>query len=171
MRVMRRIYQNLLHQRKRVLRKTHQCLIHQEKKVLRKINPSLLHQGKRVLRKTHKILLHQVMTVLKKIYQSLLHQGKRVLRKIHQSLLLQKVVLRTRLKELVKQIVTPTTQIWMQKKVHVMKQGVLGENMLECVIVWEKVILNIQMKNQMETVAMRRRINYLCLVGKLTMKF
>ena len=48
---------------------------------------------------------------VEKIHQSLLRQGKIVLSKIHQSLLLQKVVLRTRLKEIVKQIVTPTLQI------------------------------------------------------------
>ena len=30
--------------------------------------------------------------------------------------------------------------------------------------------LNIQTKNQMETVAIRRRINYLCVVGKVTLK-
>ena len=165
MRVMRRIYQNLLHQQKRALRKTNQCLLHQGKIVLRKIHPNLLHKGKRVLRKTHQILLHQVKTVLKKIHQSLLHQVKRLLRKIHQSLLLQRVLLRTRLKELFKQIVTPTIQIWMQKKVHVMKQGAVGNNMWKCVIIWEKAILNIQMKNQMS-----RRINYLCLVGKVMMK-
>ena len=34
----------------------------------------------------------------------------------------------------------------------------------------KKVILNIQTKNQMETVAMSRRINYLCVVGKVTLK-
>ena len=167
---MRGIPQNLLHQGKIVLRKTHQSLLHQEKRVLRKIHPSLLHPGKRVRSKTHKILLHQGKIVLRKIHQILLHQGKRVLRKIHQSILLQKVVLRTRIKELVKQIVTPKIKIRMQKKVHVMKQGAVGKNMWECVIVWEKVILNIQMNNQMETVAMRRIINYLCLVGKVTMK-
>ena len=48
---------------------------------------------------------------VEEIHQSLLHKGKRVLRKIHQSLLLQKVVLSTRLKEPVKQIVTPTIHI------------------------------------------------------------
>ena len=58
----------------------------------------------------------------------------------------------------------------MQKKLHVMKQGSVKKNVLECVIVLEKLILNIQMNNQMETVAMRRRINYLCLVGKVTPK-
>ena len=35
------------------------------------------------------------------------------------------------------------------KKVHVMKQGAVEKKMLECVIVWEKVVLNIQKKNQM----------------------
>ena len=49
------------------------------------------------------------------------------------------------------------------KKVHVMKQGAVKKNLLE-------VILNIQTKNQMETVAMRRRINYLCVVGKVTLR-
>ena len=34
----------------------------------------------------------------------------------------------------------------------------------------KQVILNIQTKNQMEIVAMRRRIDYLCLVGKVMMK-
>ena len=29
---------------------------------------------------------------------------------------------------------------------------------------------NIQTRNQMKTVVMRRRINYLCVVGKLTLK-
>ena len=130
----------------------------------------LIHQGNRVLRKIHQSLIHQGKRVLRKIHQSLLHKVKRLLRKIHQSLLLKKVVFSTRLTELVKQIVTPTEQIWMQKKVHVMKQVAVKKNMLECVIVWEKVILNIQMSNQMETVAMRRRINYLCMVGKVTLK-
>ena len=32
------------------------------------------------------------------------------------------------------------------------------------------MILNIQIKNQMEKVAMRRRINYLYVVGKVTLK-
>ena len=58
----------------------------------------------------------------------------------------------------------------MKKKVNVMKQGAVKKNMLECVIVGEKVILSIQTKNQMETVVMRRRINYLSLVGKVTLK-
>ena len=58
----------------------------------------------------------------------------------------------------------------MQKKVHVMKQVAVKKNMLECVIVWEKVILNIQTNNQMETVVMRSRINYLSVVGKVTLK-
>ena len=40
----------------------------------------------------------------------------------------------------------------MQKKVHVMKQGAVNKNMLECVIVGEKVILSIQTKDQMEKV-------------------
>ena len=62
-------------------------------------------------KKTHQRLLHQGKRVLRKIHQSLLHQGKRVLRKIHQSLLLKKIVLRTRLTELFKQIVTPTKHI------------------------------------------------------------
>ena len=56
------------------------------------------------------------------------------------------------------------------KKVHVMKQGAVKKNMLEYVIVREKVILNIQAGNQMETVATRRRINCLCVVGKVTLK-
>ena len=58
----------------------------------------------------------------------------------------------------------------MQKKVHVMKQGAVKKNILECMIVIERVILNIQTNNQMEIVAMRRRINYLCVVGKVTLK-
>ena len=45
-----------------------------------------------------------------------------------------------------------------------MKQGVVKKKMLDCVIVGEKVILNIQTKNQMERVVMRRRINYLSVV-------
>ena len=147
--MIRKIHQNLLHQGKRVWSKTHQSLLHQGKILLRKIHQNLLRQGKRVLRKTHQSLLHQGKRVLRKIHQSLLHKVKRLLRKIHQSLLLKKVVFSTRLTELVKQIVTPTEQIWMQKKVHVMKQVAVKNNILGCVIVWEKVILNIQMKNQM----------------------
>ena len=58
----------------------------------------------------------------------------------------------------------------MQKKVHVMKQGAVKKKILEYVIVREKVILSIKMKNQMETVLMRRRINYLSVVGKVTLK-
>ena len=68
--------------------------------------------------------------------------------------------------ELVKQIVTPTKQIRMQKKVHVMKQGSVKKNMLECVIVGEKVILSIQTKNQKEKVVMMRRINNLSVVER-----
>ena len=82
----------------------------------------------------------------------------------------KKVVLRTRQTELVKQIVTPTKQILMQKKVHVMKQRAVKRNILECVILEEKVVLNIQTRNQMETVVMRRRINYLSVVEKVTLK-
>ena len=44
-----------------------------------------------------------------------MNQGKIVLRKIHQSLLLKKVVLWTRLTELVKQIVTPTNRFKCKK--------------------------------------------------------
>ena len=105
-----------------------------------------------------------------KIHQNLLHQGKIVLRKIHQSLIQKKVVLRMRQTELVKRIVTPTKQIRMKKKVHVMKQGALKKNMLECVIVGEKVILSIQTRNQTEKVEMRTRINYLSVVGKVALK-
>ena len=47
----------------------------------------------------------------RKIHQNLLHQGNILLSKIQQSLLLNKVVLRTRLTELFKQIVTPIKQI------------------------------------------------------------
>ena len=82
----------------------------------------------------------------------------------------KKVVFRTRQTELVKQIVTPTKHIQMKKKVHVMKQGSLKKNMLECVIVGEKGSLSIQTKNQMKTVVMRRRINYLNVVGKVMLK-
>ena len=52
-----------------------------------------------------------------------------------------------------------------------MKQGAVKKNMLECVIVGEKAILSIQTKNQMEKVVIRRRINYLRVVGKVTLKF
>ena len=72
--------------------------------------------------------------------------------------------------ELVKKIVTPTKKIRMQKKMHVMKQGAVKKNMLEFVIGGEKVILNIQTKNQMEKVLTRRRINYLSMAGKVTLK-
>ena len=54
--------------------------------------------------------------MLRKTHQSLIHQGKIVLSRIHQSLLLKRFVLWKRLTELVKQIVTPTKQIRMQKK-------------------------------------------------------
>ena len=47
----------------------------------------------------------------------------------------------------VEQEVTPTNQIWMQKKDHVMKQAVVKSKILECVRVGEKVILRIQTKN------------------------
>ena len=53
---------------------------------------------------------------------------------------------------------------------HVIKQGAVNKNMLECVIVGEKVILSIQSKNQMDTVVMRRRINDLSVVGKVMLK-
>ena len=53
---------------------------------------------------------------------------------------------------------TPTKQNRM-KKVHVMNQVAVKNNMLECVIVGEKVILSLQTNNQMEKVVMRRRIN------------
>ena len=58
----------------------------------------------------------------------------------------------------------------MQKKVHVMKQGAVMKNMLECVIVGENVILSMQAKNQMEKVVKRRRLNYLSVVGRVTLK-
>ena len=51
-----------------------------------------------------------------------------------------------------------------------MKQGALKRKMLECVIVGEKVILSIQTKNKMKKVVMRRRINYISVVGKVTLK-
>ena len=51
-----------------------------------------------------------------------------------------------------------------------MKQGAVKKNMLEYVIVGETAILIIQTKNQMEKVVMRRRINYLRVVGKVTLK-
>ena len=51
-----------------------------------------------------------------------------------------------------------------------MKQGAVKKNMSECVIVGEKMILSIQTKNKMEKVVMRRRINYLSVVGKVTLK-
>ena len=71
----------------------------------------------------------------------------------------------------VEQIVTPKNQIRMQKKVHVMKQAEVKRNMLECVKVVEKVILSIQMRNQMEKVVKRRRLNELSVVGKVTLNF
>ena len=51
-----------------------------------------------------------------------------------------------------------------------MKQGAVKKNMLELVIVGEKVILSIQTRNQTETVLVRRIINYLSVVGKVTLK-
>ena len=51
-----------------------------------------------------------------------------------------------------------------------MKQGAVKRNMLECVMVGEKVILSIQTNNQMEKVVMRRRFKYLSVVGKVTLK-
>ena len=56
------------------------------------------------------------------------------------------------------------------KKVHVMKQGAVKRKMLECVIVGEKLILNIKKNNQMEKVVRRSRLNYLSMVGKVTLK-
>ena len=74
-----------------------------------------------------------------------------------------------RQKKLIEQIVTPTNQIRMQKKVHVMKQEAVKKKMLEYVIVVKKVILSLQTKNQMEKLVRRRRINYLSVVGKVTL--
>ena len=71
----------------------------------------------------------------------------------------------------VEQNVTPTNQIRMQKKAHVVKQAAVKRKMLECVKVGEKVILSIQTKNQMEKVLIRRRLNYLSVVEKVTLKF
>ena len=51
-----------------------------------------------------------------------------------------------------------------------MKQRAVNNNMLECVIVGEKVILSIQTKNKKETEVMRRIINYLSVVGKVMLK-
>ena len=51
-----------------------------------------------------------------------------------------------------------------------MKQGAVKKKMLECVIVRENDILSLQAKNQMETLVMRKRINYLSVVGKVTLK-
>ena len=52
-----------------------------------------------------------------------------------------------------------------------MKQGAVKRKMLECVIVGEKVILSIQTNDKMEKVVKRRRLNYLSVVGKVTLKF
>ena len=82
----------------------------------------------------------------------------------------KKVCFADETKKPVKRIVTPTNQIQMQKKVHVMKQGAVKRKMLECVIVGEKLILSLQTKNQTEKVVRRRGLNYLSLVGKVTLK-
>ena len=74
-----------------------------------------------------------------------------------------------RQKKPVKRIVTPKNQIQIQKKLHVMKQRAVKRKMLESVIVGEKVILSIQTKIQMEKVVKGRRLNYLSLVGKVTL--
>ena len=50
----------------------------------------------------------------------------------------KKVVLWTRQTELFKQIMTPAKQIRKQKKVHVITQGEVKKNVLECVIVEER---------------------------------
>ena len=70
----------------------------------------------------------------------------------------------------VERIVTPTNQIRMQKKVHILKQSAVKRKMSECLKVGENVILSIQMRNQMEKVVKRRRLNNLSVVGKVTLK-
>ena len=57
-----------------------------------------------------------------------------------------------------------------EKNMHLMEQVAVKMKMLECVIVGEKVILSIQTKNQMEKLVRRRRLNYLSLVGKVTLR-
>ena len=71
--------------------------------------------------------------MISKIHQNLLHQGKRVLRKIHQSLLLQMVEEKTKItcQENSDSYNTDLNA----KKVHIMKQGAVGKNMWECVII------------------------------------
>ena len=59
----------------------------------------------------------------------------------------------------VEQILTPTNQTQMQKKVHVIKLAAVKRKMLECVKVREKVILSIQTKNKIEEVVKRRSLN------------
>ena len=56
------------------------------------------------------------------------------------------------------------------KKVHVMKREAVKRKMLECVKVRDKLILSIQTKNQMEKVVKRKRLNYLSVVEKVTLK-
>ena len=99
-------------------------------RMLSNIHQNLLHQVNIVLGKIHQSLIHKGKRVLGKINQSLRHQVKIVLRKIHQSLLQKKVVLWARPTELVKQIVTHTKQTQMQKKLHVIKKGVVKKNTL-----------------------------------------
>ena len=82
----------------------------------------------------------------------------------------KKIVLRMRQTKQVDRIVTHTNPIRMQKKVHAMKQAEVKKKMLECVKVGENMILSIQTKNQMEKVVKRRRLNYLSVVGKVTLK-
>ena len=66
--------------------------------------------------------------------------------------------------------VTPTNQIRIQKKVHVVKQAVMKKKILECLKVGEKTILSIQTKNQMEKVLKRKRLNDLSVVEEVTLK-
>ena len=66
---------------------------------------------------------------------------------------------------------TSTKKNQMQKKLHVMKQAAVKRKISECVKLGEKVILSIQTNNQMEKVVKRSRLNYLSVVGKVTLKF
>ena len=78
--------------------------------MMRRIHQNLLHQGKSAKENTSKPSPSRKESVEENT-SKLSTSRKESAKEINKILLLQKVVLRTRLKELVKQIVTPTIQI------------------------------------------------------------
>ena len=64
----------------------------------------------------------------------------------------------------VEQEVTPTNQILIQYKLHVVKQAAMKRKILEWVKIGEKVVLSIQTNNQMKNKLKRKRLNHLSVV-------